>query len=211
MIRFILILSGLLALSFPLAQSAMAQTPQDDLPPPLSGEPAPDASASLENPFEFDGPMTPDRLEFLVRQVDEDASKAGNGFVFNVEERQLRIVYDERADRMRIITPIIPLRDLPEGLLLRLLQANFDAVLDSRYAIGSGAVWSIFVHRLSSLTAEDLLSGIAQTAVAAETFGTSFSSGAFVFGGGDSNGLNERLLERLREAIEKAEEEDRGI
>ena len=154
--------------------------------------------------------MTPERLGELVGQVDPEAQVLGNGYVLTVQERSLRVVYDERADRMRVITPIIPATDLPDGLLLRILQANFDSALDARYAVGSGMIWSSFVHRLSSLTDEDFISGIAQTAVAAETFGTTFSSGAFVFGGGDSADINEELLERLREAIEDGED-DRGI
>lgn len=196
-----------------------------DPPPPLDS-PAPltelqseegienvepvDPEGGLENPFRFQGEMTPQRLGELVQRVDPEAEKMGNGYLFKVQERDLRIVYDENADRMRIITPIIPANDLPDGLLLRLLQANFDSALDSRYSIGSGLIWSSFVHRLSSLTDEDFISGIAQTAVAAETFGTSFSSGAFVFGGGDSAEINEDLLRRLQEAIEESED-DRGI
>lgn len=164
----------------------------------------------LDSPFAFSGEMTAERLGALVKRVDPQAETLGNGYVFKVQDRDLRIVYDENADRMRIITPIIPAANLPDGLLQRMLQANFDSVLDSRYSIGSGNVWSSFVHRLSSLTDEDLISGIAQTTLAAETFGTSFSSGAFVFGGGDSAQINEELIENLRKSIEEAED-DRGI
>lgn len=182
-------------------------TGQDIAPPELE----PDSSAPLENPFEQSGIiMTPERLGELVALVDPDADDAGNGFIFKVQDRDLRIVFDERADRMRIITPIIRASDLPEELLLRLLQANFDAVLDSRYAVGSGMVWSVFIHRLSSLTDEDLISGIAQTAIAADTFGTTFTSGAVVFGGGDSSDIHRELEERLGEAL-RQQNEDRGI
>ncbi len=211
MIRFPLALISMLLLSSQLVLTANAQ---DELEPsaPLAGgqENLPEGFEGLENPFGFDGDMTPERLGELINRVDPEAQVLGNGYVLNVQERSLRVVYDERADRMRIITPIIPAADVPDGLLLRLLQANFDSVLDSRYAVGSGMIWSSFVHRLSSLTDEDFISGIAQTAVAAETFGTTFSSGAFVFGGGDSAEINEGLLERLREAIEDGED-DRGI
>lgn len=218
MIRFsALVLSTLLAPAA-ILPCASAQNSAPAAPPPLisqaqsdNGDSAPQARGeALESPFGFEGDMTPERLELLVKRVDREAERMGNGFVFQVQERTLRIVYDERADRMRIITPIIPASELPEGLLTRMLQANFDSVLDSRYAIGSGNVWSVFIHRLSSLTDEDLLSGIAQTAVAAETFGTSFSSGAIVFGGGDSSDLTRRLQERLQQAIEDGEN-DRGI
>ena len=55
-------------------------------------------------------------------------------------------------------------------------------------------LWSTFLHRLSTLTEVDLLSGIGQTINTADTFGTSYSSGELVFGGGDSNDIRRRQL-----------------
>ncbi|MEM6732672.1 MAG: hypothetical protein AAF658_14025, partial [Myxococcota bacterium] len=74
---------------------------------------------------------------------------------------------------------------------------NFDSALDARYAIANDQIWSVFVHPLSSLTPRDLVSGIAQTANCVATFGSSFSSGALVFGGGDSQRLEAERLQRL--------------
>lgn len=172
-----------------------------DVPPPLEQPPG------FEIPFT--GEMTAERLGELIRQIDASASAQGNGYRFQVADRDMMTVYDETANRMRIISPIIPADGLPPELLMRMLQANFDAVLDVRYAIGNGNVWSTFVHPLSTLTDQDFLSAIAQTAVAAETFGTTFSSGVFVFGGGDTQSLHEDLLRRLEEATNS--EDDRGI
>ena len=203
-------LPALAALIFALSPVSVATAQQGEAtPPPLSGGQG-EIQTPLENPFTGGQIMTGERLGVLVQRVDPNARVLGNGYTFKVQDRDLRIVYDENADRMRIITPIIPAADLPDGLLQRMMQANFDSVLDTRYAIGSGNVWASFVHRLSSLTDEDFISGIAQTAVAAETFGTTFSSGAVVFGGGDSNGINQELLERLQQAIQDGED-DRGI
>ena len=191
----------------PSSQQSQDTTPTDELRGlDLTGR---DQVQSLESPFASQGNMTADRLGDIVRIVDPNAEELGNGFAFSVEERALRLVYDERADRMRIITPIISSANLPEEVLMRMLQANFDSALDVRYAVGGGNVWSVFIHRMSSLKAEDLISGIAQTAIAAETFGTSFSSGAVVFGGGDSQELNRRLQEQLEEALRNGDA--RGI
>ena len=191
----------------PSSQQSQDTTPTDELRGlDLTGR---DQVQSLESPFASQGNMTADRLGDIVRIVDPNAEELGNGFSFSVEERALQLVYDERADRMRIITPIISSANLPEEVLMRMLQANFDSALDVRYAVGGGNVWSVFIHRMSSLKAEDLISGIAQTAIAAETFGTSFSSGAVVFGGGDSQELNRRLQEQLEEALRNGDA--RGI
>jgi len=203
MIRVLSLSITLVMLLIGSSVSACAQEGDGGPIPPTTQE-------DTQNPA-TKGQMSAERLGFLIERVDPNAQQLGNGYVFTIEERALRVVYDENADRMRIITPLAEANELPEGLLLRMMQANFDAVLDSRYAVGSGMVWSVFIHRLSTLTDDDFLSGIAQTAVAAETFGTTFTSGAFVFGGGDSADLNDRLLDSLRDAIENAEEEDRGI
>ena len=152
--------------------------------------------------------MTSERMTAIVKNYDEDAEASGSRIVFKVRDRELMIVYDDNADRMRIVTPIMQSGAVPQEVYERMLQANFDAVLDSRYAIANDIIWSTFIHRLSSLNEDDLLSGIAQTYAAAETFGSTYTSGVIVFGGGDSNSLHEELLEELEKLPKK---EDTGI
>ncbi|MEM7663010.1 MAG: hypothetical protein AAF292_12260 [Pseudomonadota bacterium] len=167
----------------------------------------PDTPPTAEAPLSA---MTGERLGFLIQQIDANAEARGNGYIFRVGERDMMTVFDENADRMRVISPIIPAENLPPELLERMLQANYDAVLDTRYAIANGQVWSVFIHPLSSLTDDQLLSGIAQTAIAVETFGTTFTSGIVTFGGGDSQGIYEDLQRQFEESLDGAEE-DRGI
>ncbi len=50
---------------------------------------------------------------------------------------------------------------------------------------------------MAGLNEQSVASGIAQVIVAAETFGTTFTSGAIIYGGGDSNEENRKLLEHL--------------
>jgi len=83
--------------------------------------------------------------------------------------------------------------------MYRMLQANYDSALDARYATAQGLIWSVFVHPLSSLAEEFLASAIGQVHTAAETFGTTFSSGELIYGGGDS----QEQLEELQEALER--------
>lgn len=138
--------------------------------------------------------MTVDDLELTVAVLDENYQRQGGMIQFNFADRDITIATDEVADRMRIVIPILSSDQLNEELLYRLMQANFDSVLDARYAIAQGVLWSTFIHPLSSLTEEDFLSGIGQTINTAESFGTSFSSGELVFGGGDTNELRQRQL-----------------
>lgn len=138
-------------------------------------------------------------LDTLIRKIDPKATRPGdNQWQFVLNERPLMVVIDEGADRMRIMTPIIESKVLDEALLLRLMQANFDSALDARYAIAQDLVWGTFIHPLGELTPAFFLSGVGQVINVAESFGTTFSSGMFVFGGGDSGRLQQQLLESLQ-------------
>jgi len=148
--------------------------------------------------------MTAASLTALIEKFDEDAKAEGNAVQFKLLERDLIFVYDEKADRMRVITPIANAALADEALLERMLQANYDAVLDARYAVANDLIWAVYIHKLSTITQDDFLSGVAQAVTAAETFGTSFTSGAMVFGGGDSSGIHSDLLEELEKATEEA-------
>ena len=150
--------------------------------------------------------MSGSALAEIIQKFDEDAKVEGNGVQFTLNKRELFMVYDSEANRMRIITPIAPAGLAQEEMLTRMLQANYDAVLDARYALGNDIIWATFLHPLSSLTQEDFLSGVAQTVTAAETFGSSYTSGAMVFGGGDSNEIHEDLIKQLQDATKKGKE-----
>lgn len=138
--------------------------------------------------------MTAERLGELIRSVDGDATQSGPAWYFKVAELDTVVVYDVSADRMRIVIPIGPVEDMPEGELMRLMQANFDSALDARYAIAEGTVWGVFIHPLSTLTDDDFLAGLGQTANVVATYGSSYSSGLLIFGTGDSAEIQRRQL-----------------
>jgi hypothetical protein len=144
----------------------------------------------------------------IIAKIDTSSTRDGNSVSFKVKDRDVILVFDEKADRMRILTPVVEAGSVSQDIYKRMLQANYDAVLDPRYAIANNIIWAVFIHPLSSLTEEDFVSAIVQTVTAAETFGTAYSSGAFVFGGGDSNALHEELLKELEEVTGK---KDKGI
>ena len=147
--------------------------------------------------------MTAEKMGALVKSFDADADIRDNLIAFKIEEREVLIVHDENNDRMRALSPIARIGILDDAIMMRMLQANYDSVLDARYAVADGLVWSVFIHPLGSLQEEDLLSAIAQVVTSAETFGTTFASGAMIFGGGDSNELHDELLKKLEEAAKK--------
>ena len=147
--------------------------------------------------------MTLERLNQIVLALDADARRAGPTIELTIDDVPVLIITDERADRMRAMVPIRLAEDIDPAEWQRLMQANFDSALDARYAVAQGQLWSVFIHPLSPLEKDQLISGIGQTVNAAQTYGSLYTGGALQFGGGDSAPLQRRLIERL---LEKGED-----
>lgn len=162
------------------------------------GATAQDDNGSSAPPALNDNPMTAERLGQLIRGIDEEAESSGPVWAFSVADLEVAVIYDVSADRMRIIIPIGPIEDVPKEELVRILQANFDSALDARYAIADGKLWGAFIHPLSELSDEEFLVGLGETANVVLTYGTTYSSGLFIFGGGDSAEMQRNLIEELR-------------
>lgn len=147
-------------------------------------------------------PMRFAALAELVRKIDPKARVEANSAQFAVESRTLVLVADERAGRMRVMTPVARADTLEREALERMLQANFDSVLDVRYALARGLVWSAYLHPLANLDAARFADAVSQVYIAAETFGSTYTSGALVYGGGDSQAEHEALRARIAKRLE---------
>jgi len=131
--------------------------------------------------------MKPGQILNTIQEVGENVERDGNVVNFTYQKVPVILVYDENADRMRLISPIIEVKELEEGMLMKAMEANFHSTLDVRYAISKGIVWSAFIHPMSDLSDDLLRSAIQQVAIARVTFGKEYTSGAMVFGGADEN------------------------
>ncbi|WP_158657866.1 hypothetical protein [Agarilytica rhodophyticola] len=138
------------------------------------------------------------KLQSIIEKIDEKYQGRPGFWQLTIEGVGIQIVTDENADRMRIMAPILKVDNLNKEELLRLMQANFDSALDSRYAIANGILWGTFIHPLSSLTTKDFIMGLGQTVNVVISYGSTYSSGALVFGGGDSGELQRELMQRLK-------------
>lgn len=154
----------------------------------------------LQNPVEGTVPMDNARMHDLLQRVDPELQGKLGAWVITHDTIRAQIITDEKADRMRVIVPIVKVEDIEEGELLRLMQANFDSALDARYSVANGVIWSAFIHPLSLLSDEEFISGLAQAMTAAATFGSTYSSGAMIFRGGDSD---EKQRDYYESIIEK--------
>ena len=142
--------------------------------------------------------MNNQRLGELIKRIDKTVQGKPGFWHFIVEGRDVSVITDERANRMRIIVPIAPAKEISTDKLTRMMQANFDSALDARYSIAKDVVWGAFIHPLKELSDEEFLSGLGQVVNLALTYGEGYSSGALVFGGGDSQSLRRReLIDRL--------------
>jgi len=202
-----LTLAALIAAVAVTAPFAVGAQDEERVPPPDFSEDFSDPEAPADEAPEVAPEMQAviDQMGEVITALDGEAERNGNNWQLTLEERMMLVVTDTNAGRMRIITPIAPVDALPEGAMERLMQANFDTALDARYAIGQGLVWGAFIHPLDSLTTRDFASGLLQTHTLGETFGTTFSSGAVNYGGGDSGAIIEDQLKELLDELEKRE------
>ena len=147
--------------------------------------------------------MSLERMEEILLALDPDTQAKETSFMLTIEEVQLFVVTDVSNDRMRVMAPIRPQEGITSGEMTRMMQANFDSALDARYAVAQETLWGVYIHPLSPLEKNQLISGIGQVVNLVRTYGTVYSSGALSFGGGDSDGINRQLIERL---LDKGEE-----
>ncbi|MEL6426990.1 MAG: hypothetical protein AAFQ33_16205, partial [Pseudomonadota bacterium] len=122
--------------------------------------------------------MTIPRLAEIILSLDPEALGNGRVFELTIEGVPISIVTDPAADRMRAMVPIRSAAGMSAEEVVRVMQANFDTALDARYAIANGRLWSVFIHPLSPLEKDQLISALGQTVNIALTYGSLYSGGA---------------------------------
>jgi len=144
--------------------------------------------------------MNPDKLKELIVQVSDTLQNSGSAFQFMYKEKLLICIYDENANRMRIISPIVEREKIDDEQLLNALVANFHSALDVKYALSDEIIWSVFAHPLRELSDHQVLDAIDQVYSAAISFGTTYSSTNMVFPGNTKKkekSDTKKLLEKI--------------
>lgn len=196
---------------FPVAHAQTASeipltNPEVLEPPSRSGEisPSPDASPGTGGEEVADNPqMTLERLGQIVKAVDPDAVIGGRGMLLTIADVKITVISDPSANRMRAFAAFKTLDGVDGQQLYRMMQANFDAALDARYAIAKGHLISVFIHPLAELQKDQFIEGLGQVVNLVKTFGTAYTSGATTFGGGDSNAIHRALIDELLQKGER--------
>lgn len=146
-----------------------------------------------------EGSMTVATMRSIMKRLDEKVKEPRPGtFLMVVNDFEVLVVTAEQANRMRVMVRIRTAENLTKEELLRISQANLDAALDARYAIGRGVLWATYIHPLSSLHPLQFIEAIGSTVNLAASYGTSYSSGQLIYGGGDSRGIiGRKLIDQL--------------
>lgn len=145
--------------------------------------------------------MSGDNLRSLIEMSSDTLAQNGNSIRFAYKERMLICIYDENANRMRIISPIVKRENINEEQILNALVANFHSALDVKYALSDEIIWAVFIHPLKELSDHQVFDAIDQVYTAAITFGTSYSSTKLVFPGNTKK--NDTIKRKI--IIEKGE------
>lgn len=127
--------------------------------------------------------MDNQQLDQIIRENADAVHDAQPGrWQFDYFGRVLIALTDERANRMRIITPVADVAELDVEAVVKCLSANFDRALDARYAISGDHLWSAFIHPLEELQPTQVVDALMQVATLAVTYGTTFNSSGLSFG-----------------------------
>lgn len=144
--------------------------------------------------------MTAKRLTQIIEQEADTLVIDNHQIQFKVNNGLLICIYDENANRMRIISPIVEREKLTEDELLNALVANFHSALDVKYALSDEIIWSVYTHPLKELSDAQVVDAIQQVYAAAITFGNTYSSTNLVFPGNSKKVVDTtktRVLKKL--------------
>ncbi len=138
--------------------------------------------------------------------LQEEATKVeGQAGAWQVSygQRLLLVITDETNNRMRIFSPVIEEKDLQEGQIRKMLEANFHSALDAKYSLYEGYVVTVFTHPLKELTEEQFIDALRQVVILADTFGTTYNSTDMIFNPGQEEEQPEDTKDRVNKKPKK--------
>ena len=100
--------------------------------------------------------MDLESMDRILRAVGPQVERDGGVWSFEYLETPVLIITDSKANRMRVMSPVIDAEEVTPDQWAAILVANFHTALDARYAVSSGTVYSLFLHPLGSLTHAEL-------------------------------------------------------
>lgn len=135
--------------------------------------------------------MTPEEIAFSLQELFGSAVQglAPGSWQVEMPSYRLLVLLSDDLSWLRILVPIVPAREA-QPFMEQLLEANFDATLETRYALMQGVLWGVFQHSRESLTKNDFSGAIARLLSLHER--------------GLSDCFNQLIENRLRQIIQAA-------
>lgn len=128
--------------------------------------------------------MTNQKMDEIFKKEATEVEGNLGGWQMIYGEQLIVVITDEKANRMRIFTPVVEEEKTKRGDLKKMLEANFHSALDAKYCLYNGFVISVFTHPLKELTDMQLIDAMRQVVTLVNNYGTTFSSTGWVFGSG---------------------------
>ena len=116
------------------------------------------------------GPMDQFRLERLFENQVEKVDGGAGYLRTRVDGVDVYLISNPDTDRVQLIVAVPITEAVGVQHLVGMLNANFHPGLDARYALSDGVIYSIFTHRLATLTEEDFVAGYRQALDLAKRF-----------------------------------------
>ncbi len=127
--------------------------------------------------------MNTRRLNKILRAEASEVEGEKGAWQIEFQDRLLLVLTDESANRVRIFTPVVAEKSVDDEQLRLMLLANFHTALDAKYSLYEGYVISVYTHPLRELQEQQVRDALRQVVQLANTFGTSYSSTDYSFGG----------------------------
>lgn len=107
--------------------------------------------------------MTPEEISNILKELFGDSVETPAATSWQVETPKFRllVLLSEDGTWLRILLPIADAQEA-QPFFDKLLEANFDTTLETRYALHQNVLWGVFQHSPATLVASDFSAAVAR-------------------------------------------------
>ena len=107
--------------------------------------------------------MTPDEITHTLKDLFGEIVEqpAPTSWQVQTPKFRLLVLLSEDGSWLRILLPIADSQEA-QPFFDRLLEANFDTTLETRYALHQNVLWGVFQHNLNTLAISDFSAAVAR-------------------------------------------------
>ncbi|MEG5035852.1 hypothetical protein [Microcoleus sp. AT3-D2] len=107
--------------------------------------------------------MTPEEISNTLKDLFGDSVEmpAATSWQVQTPKFRLLVLLSEDGSWLRILLPIADAQEA-QPFLDKLLEANFDTTLETRYALHQNVLWGVFQHSCATLVAADFSAAVAR-------------------------------------------------